>query len=657
MRVLLTRHHLRSALEAGLLLASMVSLAGGKSLRETDWPYYGGDKHFNRYSPLDLINPGNVQHLHILWERPAIDAQLLSKYPEMIAPRYFMATPIMVDGVVYSPNGIGLIEAFDALSGKTLWVQSPLSNDPRELSGRTTRGASFWQSGRDRRVIVIRGEYLYALNASDGSAVRDFGVGGRVFLRRVTADATPFTTTGGPIVVGNVIVVGGNGGRRGEGDGGHIKESTPASVRAYDVRSGKQLWEVSPRPQPGDPARKSWGSESAVEAAGDMAVWGQMSADEELGYVYLPFTAPGLPGWGGWRPGDDLYSDTLMAVRAKTGEVVWRYQMIHHDLWDLDLGSPPVLGDITVDGKRIKAVMQTGKNAILYTLNRETGDPVWPIVERPVPASTVPGEHVSPTQPIPSKPPSYDRQGIGEDDLIDFTPQLRAQAKEFISHYLYGPMYLPPSIIGDSDHGTLGTLVLPGTHGGGSWNTGAFDPETGIYYAASHTIVGRYGLRKPQNPKATVDYEVVEDNEMFVVTLPNGLPLTKPPYGRITAIDMNKGEIKWVVANGDGPRNHPLLRDLHLPPLGTPGRPAILVTKSLLFAGEGSDAVNFSKLAHGYGPHFRAYDKATGDVVADILLPTGTTGAPVTYSTGGRQIIIVAVGGSDHLPEWVALGV
>jgi quinoprotein glucose dehydrogenase len=637
------------------LLASTEE-TNAKISSETDWPYYGGDKHFTRYSPLGQLNKDNIAGLRVLWERPSLDAQLLAQFPEMIAPRYFMATPIVVDGTVYSPNGVGLIEAFDGLTGKTRWVQQPFTGDTRELTGRATRGASFWRSGRQRRIVSVRGEYLYSLDATSGRPDAAFGQNGRVSLRRVTADATPYTTTGGPIVVGDVIVVGGNGGSRGEGDGGQIKESTPASVRAYDVRTGKQLWEVSPRPSADDPARKSWGSDAAAAVAGDMAVWGQMSADEELGLVYLPFTAPGLPGWGGWRPGDNKYSETLMAVRATSGKIAWRFQMIHHDLWDLDLAAPPVLGDIIVDGRHIKAVMQTGKNAILYTLDRQTGKPVWPIVERPVPASTVPGERASPTQPMPLKPAPFDRQGLSEDDLIDFTPELRAEAREFISHYVYGPPYTPPSIISTDPQGTKGTLVLPGTHGGGSWNTGAFDPETQTYYAASHTIVGRYGLRKPTNPKATVEYEVVEDNGMFVVTLPSGLPLVKPPYGRITAIDMNRGEIRWVVANGDGPRNHPLLKSLHLPPLGTPGRPALLVTKTLLFAGEGSDVVNYSKLAQGYGPHFRAYDKASGEVLADVLLPTGTTGAPITYTKNGKQMILVAVGSSDYAPEWVALG-
>jgi quinoprotein glucose dehydrogenase len=426
-------------------------------------------------------------------------------------------------------------------------------------------------------------------------------------------------------------------------------------VRAYDGRTGKQLWEFSAMPPVGDPLRASWGAGSA-EIGGDMGSWGQMSADDKLGYVYVAFTAPNLPGWGGWRPGDNLYSESLIALDAKTGRKIWHYQMIHHDVWDRDAASPPVLGDVTVDDRRIKAVMQTGKFGLLFAFDRTNGKPLWPIEERPVPASDIPGEHLSPTQPFPTKPPPLDHAGISEDDLIDFTPALRKQALDIVKDYRMGPLYAPPSTFSNKPGETRGTIMMPGTHGGGSHNTGAFDPETGTYYAVTHSIPGIMAVERPTDPTATVDWVFHFEPLTWDLKGPQGLPLIKPPYGRITAIDMNKGENRWVVANGDGPRNHPALKDLNLPPLGVPGRPAVVVTKRLLFVGEGSDAMNFSDLTGGFGTAFRAYDKLTGAVLAKVDLPSGTSGAPITYAVDGKQYVVVAVGGKRDAPQWVALG-
>jgi len=341
--------------------------------------------------------------------------------------------------------------------------------------------------------------------------------------------------------------------------------------------------------------------------------------------------------------------------------------MIHHDLWEWDAATPPILGEITVDGKRIKAVIASNKTGFLYVFDRATGKPVWPIEERPVPRSTVPGEEAYPTQPFPTKPPAYDRQGVSESDLIDFTPELHKQAVEIASHYVMGPLFTPPSIRDDSPNGLKGTLVLPGGWGSGNWNTGAFDPETGMYYAISMTQLGSYGLVR--NPD--------KDNPMLYGTgaLPGSprpprneqgqrpagpltidrLPIVKPPYGRITAIDLNKGTIAWMAANGDGPRDHPLLKGLNLPPLGNQGRPAPLLTKTLLFVGDSSDAVMGN--AGISGPtKFRAYDKATGKVISELDLPAGTTGGPMTYMAAGKQLVVVPVGGRGYGAGWLAFG-
>jgi glucose dehydrogenase len=499
--------------------------------------------------------------------------------------------------------------------------------------------------------------------------------------------AGTYRLTNGPLVVGDVIVITGNGG--GGGDLGARKEAAPEDVRGFDVRTGKLLWTFHVRPRPGEFGDDTWGN--ALHYSGDMGAWGVPSADEELGYVYVPLSAPTNAMYGGHRPGQNLYSNALVCLNAKTGQRVWHYQMVHHDLWDYDNIGAPVLGDITVNGRRIKAVMQPNKTAFLYVFDRETGEPVWPIEERPVPQSTVPGEQSWPTQPFPTKPPPFDLQGLTEDDLIDFTPALRAEALAVARQYVIGPLFTPPSLVTETKKGTI---VVPGTWGAGNWNTPSFDPETGIFYAASITIPYINDLEKPSDPRATLPYALKQVNppqpptatttasgpsaappasgpggapnpaqqargermqRAHEPTLSSGLPITKPPYGRITALDLNRGTLVWMAANGDGPRYHPLLKDLNLPPLGTPGRAAPLVTKTLLFIGEGSDAIS-GVPKDGWGKKFRAYDKATGKVVWEMELPAGTTGGPMTYMAQGKQVIIVPIGGKDYAPEWVALG-
>jgi glucose dehydrogenase len=364
---------------------------------------------------------------------------------------------------------------------------------------------------------------------------------------------------------------------------------------------------------------------------------------------------------GGHRPGDNLFSNSLVALDAATGERVWHFQMVHHDLWEYDTVGPATLGDITVDGRRIKAVMQPSKTGWVYVFDRETGEPVWPIEERPVPQSTVPGEYTSPTQPFPTKPPPFDRQGVTEEDLIDFTPELRAQALALADSLILAPIFTPPVLVSDAPEGKLGVFTSPGGWGAGNWNTGAFDPETGVYYAVSHTLPWVLGLAELTDSDTTLDYgyiyrgrSVRPRGRRARIDI-EGLPIVKPPYGRITAIDMSRGEHLWMVANGDGPRDHPLIADLDLPPLGNANRPTPLVTKTLLFIGEGSDAIMGTPEGM-WGTTFRALDKATGELIWETDLGAGTTGGPMTYLHNGKQYIVVAVGGRDHFPEFVALG-
>jgi quinoprotein glucose dehydrogenase len=452
-------------------------------------------------------------------------------------------------------------------------------------------------------------------------------------------------------------------------------------IRAFDVRTGRPVWSFHLLPQPGEPERETWENGSA-EFAGAMGAWAPLSADEELGYVYVPTSSPMHSFYGGHRPGQNLFSNSLVCLDAKTGKRIWHYQLVHHDLWDYDLPSAPVLGDVTVDGKPIKAVMQLTKQGFVFAFDRVTGKPLWPIEERPVPPSTAPGEKAWPTQPFPTKPAPFDRQGVTVDDLIDFTPELRAEALEIVKSYVLGPLFTPPSVAAPGH--TQGTVFLPGHAGAANWNGGAFDPETGILYVPSHTHPMIKSLVRPspftdsatmyaEGPEAVVEqaeeYSSFENARVLMETMelanefgdvynlwgPDGLPLVKPPYGRITAIDMNTGEHVWMTPNGNGPRDHPRLRKLNLPPLGNQGRAAPLLTKTLLFLGEGS-GVTITTPRGGGGKAFRAYDKATGDVLWETELPAGTTGAPMTYLFGGKQYILVAVGDVGSPATWVALG-
>lgn len=636
---------------AGLLASAVLTAVPvlGQTFKPGDWPQYGGNLGFDRYSSLSQINAKNVSHLHVLWTRPSLDSALLKQYPDLNVGKYFRATPIVIDGIAYAPDGVGLIEAFDAATGKTIWVQKPPSAALSDVAGAPSRGAAFWADGKDRRIISIRGEYLYSLDARTGAPTPGFGDSGRVSLHREGWDRK-FTVSGGPLVVNDVIVVGGGEG----GDYSFKKKAPPEGVRAFDVRTGRKLWEFSPMPAKGDPNRKTWGAGSA-EIAGDMGSYGQISADPALGYVYVPFSAANPPVYGGWRPGNNLYGTSLVALDIKTGRKIWHFQMIHHDIWDWDLSSPPVLGDITVNGKMIKAVMQTGKMPLLFTFDRATGKPVWPIEERPVPAkSDVPGEQLSPTQPFPTKPAALDRIGVTEADLVDFTPELHQEAIDALKNHHYGPAYTPPSMY--EEKGNQGTLTLPGTDGGGNWNTGAFDPETHTYYGMTTTAVANYGVVKATEPGADTGFHGVDVDSTFAFFMPDGLPLVKPPYGRITAVDMNSGNKVWTIANGDGPRNDPKLKSLNLPQLGLPGRVAVAVTKNLIFAPEASDTVFLADIQKGSGNKFRAYDKKTGKILAEVTLPAGATGAPVTFLAGGKQMILVAVGSKTTDPQWVALG-
>lgn len=619
-----------------VVLLTTVAHAGATA----NWPNFGGDIGDTKYSSLDQINAGNIQNLKVVWRAPAIDPALLAESPSSKFSNNYRDAPLVVQGVMYISDQAGQVEARDPGSGKVIWRQGEFEGDGPQTSGNSSRAIAFWGKGPIARIVTVRGAYLYQLDAKTGAVVTDFGDKGRIDLRSGPKTVYSWNAPA-PIVVKDVIVVGGQPIATGTAD--INKASLPGDIRGYDLHTGKLLWTFHTVPREGEAGVETWENESWRQG-GKAKTWSGFSADEHLGYVYVPLSAPSNDYFGGARPGANLYADSLVALDVKTGKKVWHFQTVHHDLWDYDLPTPPILADIKVNGRMRKAAIQVTKTAYVFTFDRATGEPLFPIVETPVPASTMPGDKAYPTQPVPVKPKPFDRQGMSEDQLIDFTPALHAEAVEILNRYVYGPIFTPPSVAGGSD-GKLGTLYLPGWVGGANWTGAALDPETGILYVPSVSVpwIGRDNYRRP--PESSLYMEG-----------PQGLPMLKPPYGRITAIDLNSGDHLWMVPNGDGPRSHPLLKELHLPPLGQAGRVAPLLTKSFLFLGEG-DMVGLSIPKLSGGNMFRAYDKKTGKVVREIDLGAGTTSPPITYMFKGRQYIVVGVGGVDHPPELVAMSI
>jgi len=620
-----------------LVIAGLASVA--QAAQPGDWPHFGGDIGDTKYSALSQINAGNIGKLKVVWRAPAIDPAVVAQTPGLQLSNNFRHAPLVIDGVMYISNQLGQVEARDPASGKVLWRQGNFEGETPSRAN-ASRALSYWNKGGVARIVTVRGAYLYIVDAKNGTLVPDFGDKGRVDLRADPKTAFSWTAPS-PIVVGDVIVVGGQPLATGTAD--INKASLPGDVRGYDVRTGKLLWTFHTIPRAGEPGVETWENDSWKQG-GKTKVWSAFSADENLGIVYVPLSAPSNDYYGVARPGDNLYGDSLVALDVKTGRKVWHYQTVHHDLWDYDLPTPPMLADIKVNGRMRKAAIQVTKMAYVFAFDRATGEPLFPIVETPVPASTMPGEKAAATQPIPVKPAPFDRHGMDETAIIDFTPELHAQGLEILNRYVHGRMYTPPSVAGGPD-GKLGTLYLPGWVGGANWNGAALDPETGVIYVPSVSVpwIGRDNYRRPP-----------EDS--LYLEGPQGLPLVKPPYGRITAIDMNSGDHLWMVPNGNGPRDHPALKGLKLPPLGQAGRPAPLLTKSFLFIGEG-DMVALSMPKFSGGNAFRAYDKKTGKVVREIDLGAGTTSPPITYMHKGKQYIAVGVGGKDHPAEIVALAV
>jgi quinoprotein glucose dehydrogenase len=672
------------ALRRVLASAILLCLCAGRAVAQQgaaggEWRYYGGDAGSTRYAPLDQINASNVKDLQIMWRWKA----------ENFGPRpdyNWEVTPLMIGGILYFTAGTRRdVVAVDAVSGETLWMYRLDEGERGDRAVRTqNRGLAYWSDGKDdaRILLMTPGFQLVELDAKTGRVIPGFGKDGIIDLTegldRDVVKPGQIGASSPAIVIRDVVVC---GAALTSGSAPPSKTNVPGYIRGFDVRTGKKLWTFRTIPHAGEPGVETWENDS-WKYTGNTAAWAPLSGDEELGYVYIPVEEPTGDFYGGTRLGNNLYGDSLVCLDAKTGKTVWYFQIVHHNLWDWEPSVPPLLCDINVDGKKIKAVALVSKQAFTYVFDRVTGKPVWPIVERPVPQSDVPGERTSPTQPIPTKPLPFDRQGITADDLIDWTPELKQEALQIMSQYRTGPVYLPPMVRGTD--GKIAALILPNHTGGANWPSAAFDPETGMLYVSSITNPDVLGLIKADPKRSDMgyvmgggrgpstrpgggsgemgggfagegDYSSGEDPVRPNIG-PHGLPLVKPPWGRITAINLNTGEHAWMIPNGNTPdaiKNNPALKGIDIGKTGKPERSPMMVTKTLLFGSDGAGLFNAGP--YGGGKTFRAIDKKTGDIVFEMQLPANTTGVPMTYMMNDRQYIVVATGARGIPAELIAL--
>ncbi len=655
-----------------VLLSSTLVAHGQAGAPNSEWRTYGGDLASTRYAPLDQITAQNFSQLQVAFR---FRTESLGPRPEF----NLQATPLMVGGRLFFTAGTRRAAvALDATTGELLWMHSENEGKrgeaaPRQLSG---RGLAYWTDGKEERIVYVTPGYqMIALDAKTGVKVPAFGKAGIVDLKlEMDQEMDPITGEVGlhaaPVIAKDVILIG-----AAHLPGGQPKSKTNQKgyLRGFDVRTGKRLWIFHTIPRPGEFGNDTW-EEDSWSYTGNVGVWAQMSVDEELGIAYMPVEMPTGDYYGGHRPGNTLFGESLVALDLKTGQRKWHYQLVHHGIWDHDIPCAPILADITVDGKPIKAVAQPTKQGWVYVFDRITGQPVWPFEERPVEQGDVPGEKYSKTQPFVVKPPPFERQGVSVDDLIDFTPELRAEAVKMVSRYKLGPLFTPPVV--SKWEGPRATLMLPNVTGGANWQGGSFDPETKILYIFSNTSISQLGL-VPGDPART-DFTYVSGTARD----PNapapagrggagggggavggegggggltvqGLPLVKPPYGRITALDLNKGELVWQIAHGDTPdtiKNSPALKGVTIPRTGRQGRIGTLVTKTLVIAGEGG----FATLPNGQrGAMLRAYNKATGEEVGAVTMGAPQTGSPMTYTLNGKQYLTVSIGGPNYPGELV----
>jgi glucose dehydrogenase len=674
---------------------------GFPSTKNGEWPYYTADVRGSRYSPLDQINGANFNQLEVAWR---FKTDNLGTRPEF----KLEGTPLMVKGVIYATGGTRRsVVALDAKTGELIWVHAEKEgaravNAPRQLSG---RGLSYWTDGKgdDRVIYVTTGYRLISLNAKTGVPINGFGTAGVVDMKvgavvgkgqQIDLETGEIGLHSTPTIAKDVILVGSS---FREGLTVKTHNNTKGLVRAYDVRTGKTLWTFNTIPKPGEFGNDTWEKESWANN-GNTGVWTQITVDEELGLVYLPIEDPTSDLYGGHRLGNNLYGDSLVCVDLKTGQKKWHYQIVHHPIWDYDMPAAPLLVDINVNGKPVKAVAQATKQGILYVFDRVTGVPVWPMTEKPVPQSDVPGERTSPTQPFPEKPPAYSRNGVLESDLIDFTPELKAQGLEASKRFRLGPVFLPPVV--SKAEGPIGALTSGTLSGGVNWPGSAYDPEMHAFFThACNACIAPLGLVAPPKDFSDLDYvmgtagatfrPITGGGEGDAADAPRparpaapptpppaaapaagrgaappaggnfgatvqGMSIVKPPYGQIVGINLDKGELMWSTPHGDTPdnvRNHPLLRGIDIPKTGQTGNVGVVVTKTLVIAGDPSVTTTPQ---HPRGAMLRAYDKTNGKEMGAVWLPAPQSGSPMTYMMDGRQYIIVAVSGGNYSGEYIA---
>jgi quinoprotein glucose dehydrogenase len=626
-----------------VLFATVAAASAQSGARDGEWRSWAGDLGATRYAPLDQIDASNFNKLEVAWR---FKTDNLGPRPDF----NLQASPLMVNGRLYFTAGSRRAAvAVDAGTGELLWIHrleegARADNSSRRLSG---RGVGYWTDGKgDERIFYVSiGYQLVGLDAKTGLPLKDFGVNGVVDLKKENDQQLDLVESdvgwnGAPVVARNVVIV---GAAHRAGTAPRSMSNAKGYIRGYDARTGKRQWIFHTIPVPGEFGNDTWLNDS-WSYTGHTGVWTQLTVDEELGIAYLPVEIPTGDYFGGHRPGNNLFAESLVALNLETGKRLWHFQFVHHPIWDYDVPCAPILANITVNGKAIKAIAQPTKQGFVYVFDRVTGQPVWPIEERPVEQGKVPTEWYSPTQPIPTRPPPFERQGFLESDVIDFTPELKAEAMKIVSQYKIGPLFTPPIARGDG--GKIGTLYVPN---GANWPGGSLDPDTNILYLYSHSLTRVMSM---VNDSKRSEMNYINGGGENALTV-QGLPLVKPPWGRITAIDLNKGEIVWQVAHGETPdnvKNHPMLKGVTIPRTGRTGGAGgssggigTLTTKSLVISGEGGV---FTAPNGQRGAMLRAYDKATGKEVGAVYMPGAQTGGPTTYMLNGKQYLLVAVSGA-----------